>query len=175
MRWLVCAAAVLALLSGCYQPQNSVSPARSEGVESSGVRSSSTQGAKVPDPLAGGPGNREEPSVRSEAPSSQSSSSAASGSGPSVPPSASSGESSGGESVSQSSKEVEAPVSQAPEVEEQNLWQLVQVAFEKPVYGAESTRLYFELINNSAEPVYIMRTYQVERKGEDSWIPLAGE
>ena len=50
-----------------------------------------------------------------------------------------------------------------PESQEPSLWQLADVTIEKWVYGAETSRIYFRLTNNSGEAMYIMRDYELEK------------
>lgn len=76
-------------------------------------------------------------------------------------------------SISSSSQPEEAE--QLDETQQENLWQLVQTEFEKPVYGAESTRIYFRIYNGSSEPIYLMRDYQMEIQGENGWTPLGSQ
>ena len=76
-------------------------------------------------------------------------------------------------SISSSSQPEEAQ--QPDETQQENLWQLVQTEFEKPVYGAESTRIYFRIYNGSSEPIYLMRDYQMEIQGENGWTPLGSQ
>lgn len=61
-----------------------------------------------------------------------------------------------------------------PESQEPSLWQLADVALEKMVYGAESTRIYFRLTNQSQEAMYIMRDYEMERLVGGQWTPIGG-
>jgi hypothetical protein len=61
-----------------------------------------------------------------------------------------------------------------PESQSPPLWQLADVAFEKRVYGAESTRIYFRLTNKSEDVMYIMRDYEMEKMEGGVWIPIEG-
>lgn len=59
-----------------------------------------------------------------------------------------------------------------PESQEPSLWQLADVTIERWVYGAEASRIYFRLTNNSSEAMYIMRDYELEKLEGGEWIPL---
>jgi len=65
-------------------------------------------------------------------------------------------------------------VPSVPESQEPSLWQLADIAFEKRVYGAESTRIYFRLANKSNDVMYIMRDYDMEKLENGVWVSMEG-
>lgn len=159
---LCCCALVMA---GCHFPAQGESDSQSRPGSSASQPSPSSSGSVPPSSSASQ--SSSSPSSSSSAPSSSmSSTSSASSEGPLT-----------GESEAASQPESSDPgggtdVPLQPESQEPSLWQLADVTIEKWVYGAETSRIYFRLANNSGEAMYIMRDYELERLEAGEWVPL---
>ena len=132
------------------QPVSSASqPSSSQSVPPPSSSSSKSSSSSAPSSSSMSPSSSEEPQ-RPESDVSQPASSSSASSDPG-----------GGTDV---------PVQ--PESQEPSLWQLADVTIEKWVYGAETSRIYFRLTNNSGEAMYIMRDYELEKLEGGKWVPL---